>query len=208
MTRVPGDITISTPRGNIVASSGGILQVPLDGNTTAGPTVQLTAGSRDAQGNVAFVGNIDVSGSGVIGEAVNATATGTINGLLIGSHSVNIATPQTFTGTVVSAGTASISASSVSGNIIAVNGISIGEGTVVNANLLAQSVTGGGASQGLSTVATASTACQSANTDANALAKTATGQDSGTNAPAGDEGKTMPLLAQLVGRVTVILPGK
>ena len=164
---VPGNISISTPRGNIVASSGGILQEPLNGNTTAGPSVTLSAGSRDNQGNVAFVGNIDVSGSGVIGEAVTATATGSISGLLIGSQSVTVAAVQSFNGTVVSAGSANISASTIGGNIIAVGGINVGAGSVVTGNLLSQSVSGGGQAAGLATTATASSTATAAAANAN-----------------------------------------
>ena len=34
---LPGNITVSTPRGNIVASQAGILQLALDGNVCGGP---------------------------------------------------------------------------------------------------------------------------------------------------------------------------
>jgi filamentous hemagglutinin family protein len=206
---VPGNISLATPRGNIVASEGGILQEPLNGNASAGPTVQLTAGSRDSQGHVTFAGNIDVSGSGVIGEAVNASATGTINGLLIGSQSVSITTPQAFSGTVVSAGSATISASSVSGNIVAVSGISIGEGTVVNANLLSQNVNvGGSAGPALASTATASATAQSASQDSTAQAKAATGlepsDDTGDDPLKRGKGKGGIKLGR-TSRVTVIL---
>jgi hypothetical protein len=210
---VPGNINVSTPHGNIVASSGGILQEPLNGNTSRGPTVQLTAGSRDAQGNVVYEGNVDVSGSGVIGEDVNVTATGRIQGLVVGSQSVSITTPLAFVGTVLSGGLATISASSVSGNIIGIGGISISQGASVSANLLSQNVSiGGNQAQGLSTTATASVAAQSASQDAVSQAKASTGIDSAT-ATGNDtdkfgkgQGKGRIVLRR-VGRVTVFLPG-
>jgi filamentous hemagglutinin family protein len=203
---LPGNISISTPNGNIVASSGGILQEPLDGNTAAGPFVNLSAGSRDNQGNVSFVGNIDVSGSGVIGEAVTATATGTISGLLVGSQSVTVAAVQSFNGTVVSAGQANISASTIAGNIIAVGGINVGAGSVVTGNLLSQTVSGAGQAAGLANTASASSTATSASANANDTAQqqvaSAYSQD---DDPLKKKGKG-PLLARRVSRVTVMLP--
>src|SRR5258708_23938060 len=64
-----GDITVLAPQGNISASSGGIVQNPLNGNQSLLPTVTLSAGTRDPldPSHVIYVGNIDATGSGVIG---------------------------------------------------------------------------------------------------------------------------------------------
>ena len=42
---VPGNITVITPQGDIIANEGGILQEALNGNISAGPTISLEAGS-------------------------------------------------------------------------------------------------------------------------------------------------------------------
>jgi hypothetical protein len=72
---VPGNIIVETPEGNISTTEGGITQIALDGNVTAGPTITLVAGSPG------YVGNIYVGESGVVGDTVNIMASGSIVGL-------------------------------------------------------------------------------------------------------------------------------
>ena len=78
VSQVPGDITVLAPRGNISASLGGILQEALDGSITAGPTIDLVAGTLAtpasgtpgqpgySPGSPGYAGNIDLGNSGVI----------------------------------------------------------------------------------------------------------------------------------------------
>ena len=76
-----GSIAIETPRGNIIANSGGIVQVVIGArpqNTDA--SIKLTAGSTDADGTV-HKGNIEAQGSGVIGKRISLDATGDIKGV-------------------------------------------------------------------------------------------------------------------------------
>ncbi len=212
-TDLPGNITILTPNvgndpnaGNIVASEGGIVQEPLNGNESSGPTVTLTAGTQDANGKIITPGNIDVTGSGVIGGAITLKAAGDITGLIIGRQSTTVAAVNNITATVVSGGNASLSSGgTIAGTVIAVGGISVGTGTVGSSlNLVSGSVSvGGGQSQSTLAPTTASSAATSAAGTDSTDAKTAGGDTALTD---DKKKKNLPLLARLVSRVTVILP--
>jgi filamentous hemagglutinin family protein len=203
----PGNIDVNAYR-NITASQGGIVQEPLNGNAGAGPTVTLTAGTRDASGKVVSVGNIDLSGAGVIGGSVKVDATGSATGLVIGRQDINITAVNNFSGTVLSGGTANISAGgTVSGTVIGVSGVSVGGGATVTANLLSTSVSvGGGQSQSTlgaaSASATSTAAAGTASSDfkEQATSPTAAQRDEDL------QKKKLPLLTRRVSRVTVLLP--
>jgi filamentous hemagglutinin family protein len=201
----PGNITVLTPKGDIVASLGGILQEALNGNVAAGPTITLTAGSP---GNP---GNIDLGDSGVIGGTVNLTANGNINGLVISRQDSTINAAQNFSGTVLSAGTATLAAAgSISGTVIGVGGVSATSGSQsVTASLLGQnvSVNGGAATSTLGTSAAASAASQSAANQANAdtQQQVASNNNSDQDDLLKKKGRN-PILTKRVSRVTVILP--
>jgi filamentous hemagglutinin family protein len=209
----PGNITVSTPRGNIVASQAGILQLALDGNVAGGPTVTLTAGTaavKDDKGNIitpAIPGNIDMGASGLIGGAVDVTAQGNITGLFISRQSSIINAAQNFSGTLLSAGSADVSAGgTVAGVIIGVGGANV-SGTVT-ADVLGQnvSVNGGTAQSTLGTTATATAASQSAANQATSDAAKEVASDNSDDDDKKKKGKGGPALARRTGRVTVILP--
>ena len=88
----PGNITVWTPQGDIIANQGGIKQEALNGSAPVGPVVTLTAGTPavpgvfDSSTPPIFVGNISLGTVGVIGETVIAQATGTITGLAVSKH--------------------------------------------------------------------------------------------------------------------------
>ena len=86
----PGNITVETPEGNIIAlSAAGILQEPLSGSVSAGPTITLTAGIPGFFGSPGYIGNIILGSDGVIGETVNWRATG-----IIGEPALNTSISQ------------------------------------------------------------------------------------------------------------------
>jgi hypothetical protein len=213
---LPGDITVQTPQGSIMASLGGIVQEALNGNLSAGPTITLTAGtppSGDPQSPDYFPGykgNIDLGDSGVIGGTVTATANGNITGLVISRQNTTINAAQSFSGTVLSGGTANLAAGgSISGTIVGVGGISASGGQGVSASLLSQNVSVAGvqAQSTLGTSASATTSSQSAAQQANSEAQ----QQVASNTSSDDDekkkkGKEGPTLVRRVGRVTVILP--
>lgn len=109
-----GNILVETPRGNIVASQGGVLQIGLSGADTSTATAALYAGYevRDAQGNRLLAqdlnnpanpatvvsitpgAQVDASGSGIVAQNVLAKATGEVSGLFVGFNSVDLAASQ------------------------------------------------------------------------------------------------------------------
>lgn len=198
----PGNISVTTPQGNIEASLGGIVQEALNGNVSGGPTVNLKAGSPG------HPGNIDLGQSGVIGGSVNLDANGNISGLVISRQNSTINAAQSFSGTVLSGGTANLTAGgNISGTVVGVGGVSASGGSV-SAALLSQNVSVGGAQaqSTLGTSATATTASQSAAQQANSQAQE---QVASNNTDDEDQKKKkgkQPALLRRVGRVTVILP--
>lgn len=202
-----GNITVLTPHGNINASLGGIVQEPLNGNTSLAPTVTLTAGTRDSAGNIVYAGNINAGDSGVIGINTTLNAAGNISGLVIARGDSSINAAANVSGTFLAGGTASFSAvGTISGIAIGGTGINVGSGKFEGV-ALSQSVSGGGAQTALATSASASPTSQTAAAQQENAAKADT-SDAGAASDKDDKKRlTRPLLAKLTGRVTVILPG-
>jgi hypothetical protein len=203
---LPGNITVNTPRGDIVSSQAGILQIALDGNVAGGPTVTLTAGTPASGGLPAIPGNICLGDSGLIGGTVNVTAQGDIKGLIVSRQNSTINAAQNFSGTLLSAGSANVAAGgTISGAIIAVGGISASAGSI-SATLLSQNVSvGGGQSQSTlgssaSATATSQAAAQQANSEAQEQVSADKKEDDMKKKAKG------PTITRRVGRVTVILP--
>jgi len=197
----PGDITVTTPEGNIIANQGGILQEALDGNIDPGPQINLSAGSPG------YIGNIDLGSSGVIGGSVSAIATGNITGLVISRLDSNIQAGQSFNGTVVAGRNANLSAvGDIEGTIVGIGGVNASGVGGVSAILLGSNVSanGGAAQNTLGTTATAT----SASTSASGLASNQAKQVAASENDPGDDDKKKKLhpLMQRVKRVTIILP--
>lgn len=206
-----GNITVETPQGDIIASAGGVVQIPLNGIGNSLGTVTLTAGTKDADGNVVQIGNIDASGSGVIGSNVKLEATGDIKGVIFARENLELRAKENVQVTALAGASADVGAGgNISGTIIG-GGSVTASGASVDAALLSQNVsTSGdvsssqvGFTQG---TAAASTSQSMANEDqAKAAAAKAEEEDEDKKKkPAA----AAPMLARTVGRVTVILPGK
>jgi hypothetical protein len=161
---LPGNITVKTPRGDIVSSDAGILQYAQDGSTAGGPTITLEAGTPAQNGNPAISGNIDLGHSGIIGGTVNLTAQGNITGLVISRQDSSINSAGNFSGTLLSAGSANVSAGgSVSGTIIGVTGANVTGSSLSGLSVLSQNANANGTkSDSLGTSATGSDAGNSA----------------------------------------------
>jgi len=216
----PGNITMLAPQGDIVADTGGILQVALDGSFAPGPTVALFAGtpanfnddwfSDNNDWNAKpplYVGNIDLKNSGVIGGTVILKATGNLNaGNLVSRQNSTVTAGQNFTGLLLSGGSANVSGGTVSGTIIGVGGANVAGGSVT-ASVLGQnvSVNGGAAQSTLGSSATATASTQSAAQQASQAATQQVASDIGGNDDEKKE-KNKEGLVRTVGRVTVILP--
>jgi filamentous hemagglutinin family protein len=200
---LPGNITVTTPQGDINADQGGITQEALNGNTAAGPIITLSAGSPG------HTGNINLGNSGVIGGSVFATANGNISGLVISRQDSTINAAQNFSGTVLAGGTATLAAGgSVSGTIAGLGGVNASGANGVSATLLGNnvSVNGGATQNTLGATATATSTSQSAAGEASNEAKQQVASNDNGN---DDKKKTKKgALMRRVKRVTVILPQK
>jgi filamentous hemagglutinin family protein len=206
---LPGNITVNTPQGDIVADLGGILQEALNGNVAGGPTIDLTAGTPaggdwNSKSPPLYIGNIDFGNSGVIGGAITIKATGKIKGVVISRQNSTIQAGISFQGTVLSGGSADVSASgSVSGTIIGVGGANVSGGSIT-ASVLGQnvSVNGGAATSTLGSSATATSTSQSASQQASQSAN----QEVASTDTSDDKNKKKQPTLQRIKRVTVILP--
>ena len=204
-TGLPGNITITTPEGDIVSTLGGIQQFALNGNVASGPTITLSAGTPGGH-----AGNVDLGSGGVIGGTVNITAEGSIKGMILSRQDATISAAQSFSGTLLSGGTANVTATagSISGTVIGIGGVNASGGAGVTAAVMGQNVSiGGGAATSTlganaATTASSAAAAQQANSDTTQqLAKDTTQEDDSKKKPA-----KAPVLTRRVGRVTVILP--
>jgi len=203
-----GNIIVETPQGDILASAGGIVQIPLNGIGTSLGTVTLRAGTKDAAGKVIYVGNIDATGSGVIGSTVKLEASGSIKGLVFARDNLDISANQNVSVTALAVGNASVNAGqNISGTIIGVGSVSA-SGANVEASLLSQNVTASGnvnSSQvGFSHGAAASGTSQGLQNDEPARMLAAAQKSEVDEALT--KKRTGPRLAKTTGRVTVILP--
>ncbi len=207
---LPGDITVETPRGDILSSKAGILQIALDGNVSGGPKVTLKAGTPSVGTDPSVPGNIDLGDSGLIGGTVEVAAQGNIRGLIVSRQSSTINAAQNFSGTVLAAGTANLSAGgSVSGSVIGIGGVSASSGGANSANLLGQnvSVNGGTAQSTLGTAAAATTTGQAAATASSTQAKEQVAANNNLDDDDKKKGQARkrPALTKR-SRVTVVLP--
>jgi filamentous hemagglutinin family protein len=211
---IPGNITVKSPYGNITASVGGITQIALNGNVSAGPTIDLDAGTPQvgmlgsANYVPEFIGNIDLGDGVTIGGAPTFTATGKITvGIVLSRAQFKFSAGQSFTGTVVSQGGISGNAGgAITGTLVGVGGVNV-SGVSVTATVLSQnaSVNGAAGKSTLGSSANATSASQSAANQSDAQARqTLAANDA---APAEDLKKKKPLI-QRIKRVTVILPAK
>jgi len=211
-----GNITVQTPQGSINASAGGVAQLALGPGVQNAGTINLIAGSKNSDGTVAYVGNVDATGSGVIGGQVNITATGNIDGLVVASQGANVSALQNVNATVMSQGTATVSAGeTVSGTVVGAGLVSVSGGKADVAAAFSSggpvSATGnlGGAAvqaapTALSTAAAASEIVGAINqvTQPNSdLAANSNGDDEDKN-----KHRTQLRLREYVGRVEVRLP--
>ena len=207
-----GDIVIETPRGNIFAGAGGIVQVNLSDRPAPGGRVSLTAG-EESGGAVTSRGDINVSGSGVIGVNVALKATGNITGVAIAQQNIDISSRQNVTISALGGGDVKAAASgSVSGTLVGVGGVSA-SGASVDANVLSQNVSAGttttgqkGFTQGAAATGASQAAAQSEPAKTAVAKATATASTDETDDDKKKTLKTKPVLTRTTGRVTVILP--
>ncbi len=206
-----GNITVSTPRGDILARSGGVVQASFNGTPSSTASVHLTAGTKPNGTDPGFAGGIDASKSGVIGGNVSLEATGPVVGVVFATGNININTPQSVNVTALAQGNVNVTAGgTISGTVVGIGSVSA-SGSAIEASLLSQNVTSsGGSTSGQVGFAAANVA------GATAQAASATTSDAKTaTASAKNESEdedrrrnpTRPVLTRTIGRVTVLLPG-
>ncbi len=205
-----GNILVETPRGDIVASAGGVVQVPLNGLGTSAGTVILRAGSRDANGQVLYRGDIDASGSGVIGSTVKLEASGDIKGLVFARESIDVSALRNVNVTALAQGSVNVSSGgNISGTIIGVGSVTASGVGNVDAALLSQNISTSGnvtsGQVGFSQGTTANATSQSVQSEEPAKA-VASAKSENTDDPELKKKAAAPRLTRTVGRVTVILP--
>ncbi len=199
-----GDIFLYTPQGDIIARSGGIVQAPFNGLDGSKATVTVTAGSEG------HIGNIDATGSGIIGGTIHLKATGDISGVVFASGAADFYTPQNAAFTLISQGPVTGSAGSLTGTLISFSSISIAAGSIdasLQANVVSTGSTQNTGSAGFAAgnAATATATAASADSGKKSAAATTVANDEDDEAK---KKKSKPLLAQTRARVTVTLPGK
>jgi filamentous hemagglutinin family protein len=207
-----GNITVETPEGNIVANQGGIAQLALGPVAHNDATINLVAGSKNSDGTV-YVGNVDASGSGVIGGLVNITATGDINGLVVASVGANVNALQNVSATVLSQGSATVSAGgTVSGTVVGMGTVSVSGASDAAAAFGGGGVSASGAVSGAAVAAapTASNSSAAAATTQQVTQSTQANSDLAANDTGADpdKKKKKKQLMEYAGRVTVLLPDK
>jgi len=187
-----GNITVNAPNGSINASLGGILQIGFNGLGPADAFISANAGQ-----------DINATGSGVIGSNIRLQAGGNINGLVIGSQSVDIHSAQNVDVTAFSGGDVNINASGeVSGTVIGGGSVNV-SGDSINASLISESVSASGnmtgATEGIPQSNVAKNNAETAD-DASTVASKTDDQDDDQK----KKGKQV-ILGQKLSRVTVIL---
>jgi filamentous hemagglutinin family protein len=208
-----GNITVETPQGSIEASHGGIVQLALGPVAHNDATINLIAGSKNSDGSVAYLGNVDASGSGIVGGQVNISATGNIDGLVVASLGASVTALQNISATVLSQGGATVSAGgTVSGTIVGVGSVSVSGASDVAAAFAGGGLSASGAVSGAAVAAApvASNSGAAAATTQQVAQSTQANSDMAANG-VGDENdplkkKKKAQLMEYVGRVTVLLP--
>jgi hypothetical protein len=208
-----GNITVETPQGSIEASQGGIVQLALGPVARNHATINLTAGTENSDGTTAFVGNVDATGSGVVGGQVNISATGDIVGLVVASVGANVNALQNVSATVLSQGSATVSAGgTVSGTVVGVGSVSVSGASDVAAAFGGSGVSTSGAVSGAAVAAapTASNSGAAAATTQQVTQSTQSNSDLAANDTGDDidKKKKKKQLMEYAGRVTVLLPEK
>lgn len=203
-----GDISVSTPHGNISARTGGIVQAPFNGTSGKDAIVDVSAGTPGVVDKNA--GNIDASGSGIIGGTIHIHATGDVKGVVIASGSADIKTPQVVEVTLIAQGPVSVAAGSLTGTLISFSSINVDAGSIgaaLVANAVSTGTTQNSGQTGFAATSTATSTATAASADSGKKSDTSKAV-AATDDDDINKKKSKPLLAQTRPRVTVILPGK
>jgi len=158
------------------------------------------AASTPARVTLNVARDINANGSGIIGYNINLHAGGDINGLIIGQRSVSIDSQRNVNVTAFSGGGVDINAvGSISGSAIG-DSVSV-SGDSISADLVSQNVSGDtSGKQGIGQSDVTPVVAQTADNAQSVASKNDINLSTDNRQPI--------RLAQKVGRVTVLLPGK
>ena len=189
-----GNVTLEAPQGSINASRGGVLQIAFNGADTKQNFIQIDAGK-----------DINATGSGIIGSNIKLIAGGNINGVVVGSDSVNINALHNVDVTAVSGGGVSIAAAgSVSGTIVGGGDVSV-SGDSIDAAVRGGSVSTAGNTSGAAIGVPPSNVAKE-NTEVAANVSTTTAKASSDDEDEFKSKKKGIALSRKASRVTVLLP--
>ena len=194
-----GNITVTTPHGDISASMGGIVQIPYGPVSTKYAKITLTAGSIDADKTV-HIGNISAAKSGVVGGDIVMNATGDIDGLVVGQN-IAITSEHNVNVTAIAQGNASVTAAGTVGGTVAGAGTVNVTGAEIGAVLAGGTVNAVGNLGGAAAPAPAPTSNAEGAQSANKIANETSDDTDDLK-----KRKGRPAISEYVGRVTVILP--
>ncbi len=195
-----GNINVSAGQ-DIVANSGGILQLAFNHADQSSATVSLNAG-RD----------ISANNSGVLGANIDLKAGGSISGLIVATHDINIQAQQNVSVTAIAGGTANVSAgANVTGSIVGAGAVNVAGGEITASVISASGNTStSGNSSGASIGAFASAAAPAAQKTTEDADKTVASKSLAQGEDEDEKKKRAaakgPTLLRRIGRVTVILP--
>jgi predicted acyltransferase (DUF342 family) len=185
------------------------VQIPLNGSSAELGTVTLIAGTPAAGGNPLYLGNIDVSGGGVIGANVTLKATGNIQGSIVARNNLDISALQNVSVAAFAGGDATVNAGlNVSGTLIGLGDINVTGGTIEAALLSSDITTSGNVTSsqiGFAPITVASSANESESADATSKAGAAF-SDSADDEDGPRKGKGGKPVLKSSGRVTVSPP--
>ena len=203
-----GDITVETPKGDILAGQGGIAQLSFNGTPNRNGLVKLSAGTPPGDGQPEILGNIIAGNSGVIGGNVKLNATGDIEGVVVAQGNLDISSTRNVNVTALAGGNVNVSAAgTVSGTIVAAGGVDASgtsiDASLISANVNATSGTGSVPAADAGTGTSAASQASAATTD-----KEAQGMEEEKDEEKKKKKGGLPTLARTQGRVTVILPGR
>jgi filamentous hemagglutinin family protein len=193
-----GDILVHAGK-DILANSGGVLQLAFNHHDQGGAKVVLDAG-----------GDIHAEHSGVLGANISLAAGGSIEGLVVASQNVNIQAQQNVSVTALAGGSASVSGQSISGNIVGGGNVNV-SGSEISASVIStggSTTTSGntaGSSIGAFSGVAAPAAQKTAEEGEKTLASKSLAQDDDDEKQKRATGKG-PSLLRRIGRVRVILP--
>ena len=194
-----GNITVATPKGDVIAGQGGIAQLSFNGTPNLNGLVNVTAGSpAGPNGEQAFQGSVRAGNSGIIGGNIRLRATGDIEGVVVAQGSIDLAAGRNVVIKAISGGTTTIVGASVSGTVASSGSVNV-EGGGGDINVTANS--GNAAKSNADAAGPAPAASQAAaavGSTAKALTEEVASEKESKKA-------NLPAITRTRGRVTVIL---